>query len=59
MDALAAEGWRRAYADGGNVIQSFLKEGLISGMVLTWVPALLGDGISLFGRMEADVALRH
>jgi dihydrofolate reductase len=59
MHALAAEGWKRAYIDGGKVIQSFLKEGLISDIVLTRVPVLLGDGISLFGRMEGDVILRH
>ena len=59
MHALAADGWRRTYVDGGKVIQSFLKERLISDIVLTRVPVLLGDGISLFGRMEGDVTLRH
>jgi dihydrofolate reductase len=59
MQALAAEGWRRAYVDGGKVIQSFLKERLISDMILTRVPVILGQGISLFGRTEGDVVLRH
>ena len=59
MQALAAEGWNRAYVDGGKVVQSFLKEGLISDMILTRVPVLLGNGIPLFDRMEGDVALRH
>ena len=59
VHALAAEGWKRAYVDGGKVIQSFLREGLISDIVLTRVPVLLGQGISLFGGMEGDVALRH
>ena len=59
MHALAADGWKRAYVDGGKVIQSFLKEKLIDDIVLTRVPVLLGDGISLFGRMKGDVALRH
>jgi dihydrofolate reductase len=59
MRALAADGWKRAYIDGGKVIQSFLKQRLISDMVLTRIPVLLGEGISLFGRMEGDVTLRH
>jgi len=37
MHALAADGWRRTYVDGGKVIQSFLKERLISDIVLTRV----------------------
>ncbi len=59
MHALAAEGWTRAYIDGGKVIQSFLKERLINDIILTRVPVLLGDGISLFGKLEGSVALRH
>jgi dihydrofolate reductase len=59
MHALAADGWKRAYIDGGKIIQSFLKERLISDIVLTRVPVLLGEGISLFGRLEGDVTLRH
>jgi len=59
MQALASEGWRRAYVDGGRVIQLFLQERLISDIVLTRIPVLLGDGISLFGRLPADLPLRH
>jgi dihydrofolate reductase len=59
MDELAINGWRRVYVDGGKVIQSFLKEGLISDMILTRVPVLLGNGLSLFGPLEGDVALGH
>ena len=59
MQSLAVEGWKRAYVDGGKVIQSFLKEGLISDMILTRVPVILGSGIPLFGQTEGDVALRH
>lgn len=59
MQAVAAEGWRRAYVDGGRVIQAFLKEKLISDIVLTRIPVLLGDGIPLFGRLPADQPLRH
>ena len=59
MAALAAEGWKRAYIDGGKLIQSFLKDGLIRDMILTHIPVLLGDGIPLFGKSGSDIALRH
>ena len=59
MESLAAEGWKRAYVDGGKVIQSFLKEGLIRDMILTRIPVLLGEGICLFAETKGDIALRH
>ena len=59
MDDLEAEGWKRAYVDGGRVIQSFLREGLIADVVLTRVPILLGTGIPLFGPLERDIDLKH
>lgn len=59
MAMLEAEGCRRAYVDGGRVIQSFLKLNMISDMVITRVPILLGTGRPLFGRVEQDVSLAH
>lgn len=59
MATLAAEGWRRAYVDGGRVIQSFLREGLIADIALTRIPILLGDGLPLFGPLEHDIDLQH
>ena len=59
MDRLAQEGWRRAYIDGGKLIQSFLRESLIDDMVITRIPVLLGTGIPLFGPLERDIPLRH
>lgn len=56
---LEAEGCRRVYVDGGLVIQSFLRAGLISDMVVTTVPILLGEGRSLFGATDADIPLVH
>ncbi len=44
MAMLASEGARRAYVDGGRVIQSFLELDMISDMVITTVPILLGAG---------------
>lgn len=59
MTDLGARGWTRAYIDGGQMIQSFLRDGLIDDVVLTWVPILLGGGRPLFGSLSTDVALRH
>ncbi len=59
MDELAARGWKRAYVDGGRVIQSFLREGLIRDMVVTRVPVLLGEGLPLFGPLPGDIRLAH
>ncbi|KAB2703536.1 MULTISPECIES: dihydrofolate reductase family protein [Brucella] len=59
MAMLTSEGARRAYVDGGRVIQSFLELDMISDMVITRVPILLGTGRPLFGRGHRDVALAH
>lgn len=59
MKSLAERGWSRVYVDGGQVIQSFLRERLIADMVLTRVPLLLGKGLPLFGPLDSDVTLSH
>ena len=59
MVMLEAEGCRRVYVDGGRIIQSFLREGLISDLVITRVPILLGSGRPLFGPLSRDVHLTH
>lgn len=59
MAMLTSEGARRAYVDGGQVIQSFLERDMISDMVITRVPILLGKGRPLFGGGPRDVALAH
>lgn len=56
---LASAGWSHAYVDGGKVIQSFLRAGLIEDMVITQVPVLLGAGLPLFGALDQDIALEH
>ncbi|MCF7825528.1 MAG: dihydrofolate reductase family protein [Candidatus Marinimicrobia bacterium] len=43
-----SEGDKHIYLDGGNVVQQFLKDGLVDEIILTQVPVLLGKGISLF-----------
>jgi len=57
--ALAREGFRHAYVDGGKTIQAFLRAGLIQRLTLTRIPVLLGEGIPLFGNLPRDVKLKH
>ncbi|MBL4870411.1 MAG: dihydrofolate reductase [Robiginitomaculum sp.] len=59
MHTLSKQGWKNAYIDGGQLIQSFLRSGLIQDIILTHVPILLGKGIPLFGDIEHDVDLQH
>jgi dihydrofolate reductase len=59
MEMLESEGWSRVYVDGGLIIQSFLREGLIADLVVTHVPVLIGTGRQLFGPIRSDVALTH
>lgn len=57
MADLAAEGVRRIYVDGGQLVQSFLRDGLIADMTITTVPVLIGAGRSLFGALPQDIGL--
>ncbi|MEZ5716525.1 MAG: dihydrofolate reductase family protein [Paracoccaceae bacterium] len=57
MSELARAGWSRAYIDGGQTVQSFLRAGLISDLTLTVIPILLGDGRRLFGELEQEIDL--
>ena len=45
------------YVDGGKLIQSFLKEGLIDELIITQIPIMLGSGISLFGNLNKEIRL--
>ncbi|WP_354691436.1 dihydrofolate reductase family protein [Phytobacter sp. RSE-02] len=54
---LAAQNAHRVYIDGGQVIQSFLREGLVADIVITTVPVLLGSGKPLFGSLPQDIDL--
>ena len=56
---LNASGFKHAYIDGGITIQRFLAAGLIDRLVITRVPVLIGEGISLFGPLPQDVSLNH
>lgn len=59
VDRLTARGIGHIYVDGGITIQRFLRAGLITRIVVTRVPVLIGSGIPLFGPLDADVPLRH
>lgn len=57
MASLQKAGWQRAYIDGGQLVQSFIRKGLIDDIILTTIPILIGDGIRLFGAVEQDIDL--
>jgi len=56
---LQAAGIRRVYVDGGLTIQSFIRKDLLTDIIITRVPVLLGKGIPLFGPLTDDIELRH
>ena len=56
---LAARGLQHVYVDGGITIQGFLRAGLIQHLIVTRVPVLIGEGISLFGAVARDIPLKH
>jgi dihydrofolate reductase len=57
MAMLQAEGRRRAYVDGGQIVQALLRAGLIADMIITQVPVLPGSGRRLFGTIPSDIPL--
>ncbi len=56
---LYSKGFRSLYTDGGKLITSFLEHRLITDLILTRVPVLLGSGIPLFGRLSEMIRLSH
>lgn len=58
MQELQEQGWTRAYVDGGRMVQSFLRQGLIADLTITTVPILIGSGIPLFGSLDRDIDLK-
>ena len=58
IERLTAEGIGHIYLDGGELIQSFLREDLIDDLNITRVPVLIGEGRPLFGTLEDDINLQ-
>lgn len=56
---LAERGAGHLYVDGGITVQGFLRAGLVTRLVITRVPVLIGGGIPLFGPLPRDVRLEH
>jgi dihydrofolate reductase len=57
-ERLEGEGVRRVYVDGGALIRSFLREGLVDELAVNVVPLLLGSGRPLFGEGVPELRLR-
>jgi dihydrofolate reductase len=51
-------GIEKVYVDGGETVQAFIEAGLVSRIVITRLPTLIGSGIPLFGPVDQDVNLR-
>jgi dihydrofolate reductase len=58
VEQLSQQGHKHIYLDGGKVVLSFLREGLVDEITLTSIPVLIGDGLPLFGYLEKDIKLR-
>lgn len=55
IQGLTEAGVERAYVDGGRTVQWFLAHGLLSDIVITTLPVVLGRGIPLFGSLVEPV----
>lgn len=59
IELLKNKGINDLYIDGGQTIQSFLKEDLIDEMIITRIPILLGSGIPLFDKNNLELTFEH
>ncbi|WP_324616786.1 dihydrofolate reductase family protein [Streptomyces sp. XY332] len=59
LKSLTTEGAKNVYVDGGQIVQTFLREGILDELIITTAPVLLGTGIPLFGRLDRDIDLVH
>ncbi|MBM9547841.1 dihydrofolate reductase [Leptospira sp. 201903074] len=51
--------FKTVYVDGGQLIQSFIKEQMLNEITITRIPVLLGSGLPLFGYLPKDQKLKH
>src|SRR5262249_25661009 len=56
-ERLDREGFRRVYLDGGALIRSFLREGLVHELTIDVVPLVLGAGRPLFASWLPELPL--
>ena len=56
---LTAQGISNLYIDGGKTIQSFMNLDLIDELIISRIPLILGSGISLFEKSEAEYKFTH
>lgn len=54
----SGHGYKNIYLDGAITIQNFLQEGLVDELTLTTIPILLGEGKSLFGKIDKEIQLQ-
>lgn len=59
IECLTEKGFKAAYIDGGKVVQSFLRAGLVDTLRIHRTPLLIGRGIPLFGELDRDIELEH
>jgi dihydrofolate reductase len=59
LKLLNERNFNNMYIDGGKTIQSFLKENLIDEIIITRIPVILGNGISLFAEMDLEINFEH
>jgi len=57
-ERLEREGVKKVYLDGGALIRSFLKEGLVDELCINVVPLVLGSGLPLFASGLPEIKLR-
>ena len=58
VETLNAKGYNNLYIDGGLLIQSFLRAGLINELIVSTLPVLLGDDIKHFGHLPSMLKLK-
>jgi dihydrofolate reductase len=58
VNEMEGRGAKGIYLDGGVTIQRFLRESLVDEMTITTIPILLGEGLSLFGKLDKDIKLK-
>ncbi|MDZ8118682.1 dihydrofolate reductase family protein [Pontiella agarivorans] len=44
--------FKNLYIDGGQTVQSFMREDLVDELILSRIPVVLGAGLPLFGKLD-------